>query len=104
MSAQPWGSDVPVSMPEPLKDQEGMIPMFGFTFTVNGLFHDLTEADHERLSIPTYAPISPANTVRDDLDLDEKYTRSTFSVNTPTSLVEEDMHIWGDDQEMEFDG
>ena len=70
MSVQAWGSDVPVSMPEPLGDQVGLVPMFGFTFTINGLFHDLTDVDHERLSIPTYAPISPINTVWDDTDLD----------------------------------
>jgi hypothetical protein len=69
MSSQPWGSDVPVSMPEPLSGQAGLVPMFGFVFTVNGLFHDLTEADHEQLSIPTYAPISPIHTIRDDQDL-----------------------------------
>lgn len=70
MSGQSWGSDVPVSMPEPLGDQEGLVPMFGFNFTINGLFHDLTDADHEALSTPTFAPISPANTVWDDQDLE----------------------------------
>jgi hypothetical protein len=69
MSIQSWGSDVPVSMPEPLGDQVGLVPMFGFTFTINGLFHDLSDADHERLSTPTYAPISPVNTIWDDQNL-----------------------------------
>jgi hypothetical protein len=71
MSVQDWGSDVPVSMPEPLIGG-GMVPMFGFTFTRNGLFPDISEADHERLSLPTYAPVSPAATVFDDLDIDEE--------------------------------
>lgn len=71
MPEQSWGSDVPVSMPEPLKGQEGLVPMFGFTFTVNGLFHDLTEADHEELSMTKYAPVSPATMIWDDQDLQQ---------------------------------
>lgn len=67
MSAD-WGSDVPVSMPEPLTEA-GLIPMFGFVFTIDGLRHDLSEADHERIGRPTFAPISPANTDWGDSDV-----------------------------------
>lgn len=70
MAAQEWGSDVPVSMPEPLTEP-GMVPMFGFVFTRNGLFHDLSEAEHEQLSLPTFAPIDFGSTVYDDLDVEE---------------------------------
>ena len=67
MSAD-WGSDVPVSMPEPL-DGDGLVPMFGFVFTLDGLRHDISEVDHERLSRPSYAPISPAQTEWGDGDV-----------------------------------
>lgn len=67
MSAD-WGSDVPVSMPEPL-DGVGLVPMFGFVFTIDGLRHDISEVDHERLSRPSYAPISPAQTEWGDGDV-----------------------------------
>jgi hypothetical protein len=63
-----WGSDVPVSMPQPLEDV-GLVPMFGFVFTINGLRHDISEADHERLSRSGYTPISPANTDWGDVDV-----------------------------------
>lgn len=67
MSAD-WGTDVPVSMPEPL-DGVGLVPMFGFVFTIDGLRHDLTTADHERISHPTFAPHSPADTEWGDVDV-----------------------------------
>lgn len=67
MSAD-WGSDVPVSMPEPL-DRDGVVPMFGFVFTVDGLRHDISAEAHERLSRPPLAPISPANTDWGDSDV-----------------------------------
>jgi hypothetical protein len=35
---------------------EVRIPMSGFVFTVNGLFHDLDATMHDDLSIPTYLP------------------------------------------------
>jgi hypothetical protein len=61
-----WASDVPVSLPEPVDGVGAHIPMFGFVFTEAGLFHDLNQADHERLSTPTFAPpVDPANTVVD---------------------------------------
>lgn len=55
-----WGSDVPVSMPQPVPDGvASLVPMGGFTMTVNGLFHDLNRAEYEALSRPTYAPRDP---------------------------------------------
>lgn len=66
-----WGADVPVSMPEPI-DSAGLVPMFGFTFTIDGLRHDLTEAEHERLSRPSFAPMPPADTVWGDADLEDR--------------------------------
>lgn len=70
MNVQPWGSDVRVSMPLPTVNDGPSVPMFGFIFTVNGLSHDLSESDYERLATPTYAPLSPADTVWDDADLE----------------------------------
>lgn len=67
MSAS-WGSDVPISLPEPL-DEVGLVPMFGFVFTINGLFHDLSESDHDLLSRSGYGPVSPANTEWGDVDV-----------------------------------
>ncbi|MFD7835592.1 hypothetical protein [Streptomyces sp. NPDC059761] len=58
--ANQWGSDVPVSMPQPLPPGVvGIIPMGGFVMTLDGLFPDLSAGDHERLSRPTYAPYDP---------------------------------------------
>lgn len=55
-----WGSDVPISLPAPLdEDNPGVVPMGGFCFTANGLFHDLSAADHVRLATPSYAPSEP---------------------------------------------
>jgi hypothetical protein len=55
--ADQWGSDVPVSMPQPLPPGVvGIVPMGGFTMTENGLFPDLSAADHEMLSRPSYTP------------------------------------------------
>jgi len=58
--ANQWGADVPISMPQPLRaDQEGIVAMGGFVMTVDGLFPDMSTADHERLSRPSYAPFNP---------------------------------------------
>lgn len=56
MSSETWASDTAVSLPEPVDTQGVNVPMFGFVFTENGLFHDLSEADHEILRTPTFAP------------------------------------------------
>lgn len=66
MSVNQWGSDVPVSMPQALPDGlESMVPMGGFTMTVNGLYHDLNQAEQEALARPTYAPRDPAMAVQE---------------------------------------
>ncbi|MFJ4902855.1 hypothetical protein [Streptomyces sp. NPDC088727] len=58
--ADQWGSDVPVSMPQPLPPGVvGIVPMGGFVMTESGLFPDLSAADHERISRPAYAPYDP---------------------------------------------
>lgn len=55
-----WGADVPVSLPQPLTDDNpGIIPMGGFCFTASGLFFDLSVADHQRIATPSYAPVQP---------------------------------------------
>lgn len=60
MSVNQWGSDVPVSMPQALPSGvPGLVDMGGFTMTEFGLFPNLSAADHERLSRPTYAPYDP---------------------------------------------
>jgi hypothetical protein len=65
--ADQWGSDVPVSMPQPLPPGVvGIVPMGGFVMTRDGLFPDLSAADHERLSTPSYAPFNPLRQ-RDEL-------------------------------------
>lgn len=63
-----WGSDVPVSLPQPLDDDNtGIVPMDGFCFTSSGLFFDLSQADFQRISMPTFAPEDPQQeTVRYD--------------------------------------
>lgn len=68
MSGATWGSDVRVSLPEPL-DGVGLIPMFGFVFTIDGLRHDLSETDHEALSRSGFRPISPVDTEWGDSDV-----------------------------------
>ncbi|THA72584.1 hypothetical protein E6R60_27020 [Streptomyces sp. A0642] len=66
--ADQWGSDVPVSMPQPLPPGVvGVVPMGGFTMTEQGLFPDLSSADHERLSRPTYAPYDPLHLQTEDV-------------------------------------
>jgi hypothetical protein len=53
-----WGADVPVSLPQPLSDDNpGVIPMDGFCFTANGLFFDLSTADYQQMATPSYAPV-----------------------------------------------
>lgn len=55
-----WGTDVPVSLPQPLDDASAVsIPMDGFCFTANGLAFDLSRADFDRISTPSFAPELP---------------------------------------------
>lgn len=63
MSDIVWASDVPVSLPEPPEETELSVRMYGFVFTENGFFHDITEADHEALRRPTYGPVTDPTTV-----------------------------------------
>lgn len=51
-----WASDVPISMPEPVKDASTAIPMEGFVFTTSGLSHGVTDADIEEMKHPAYGP------------------------------------------------
>lgn len=59
MSGIYYGSDVPVSMPQPPPSAVASVPMYGFVFTENGLGVDITETDRETLAIPTFAPDQP---------------------------------------------
>lgn len=77
MTETHWSSDVPVSMPKPVEKSipgEIRVSMGGFVFTENGLFHDLDEAMHDELSLPTFTP-RPANDVvyEEDLNGDTEF-------------------------------
>ena len=51
-----WGSDVQVSLPEPLpKDKAVHVDMGGFGFSETGIVHQFRESDWENM-LPTYAP------------------------------------------------
>lgn len=66
MASNQWGSDVPVSMPQPLPEgYDSIVPMGGFTMTQFGLFPDMTAADHERLTHPKFAPHDPTRPVEE---------------------------------------
>jgi hypothetical protein len=53
-------------MPQPLRsDQVGIIDMGGFVMTLDGLFPDMSAADHERHSTPSYAPYNPLSAVEE---------------------------------------
>jgi hypothetical protein len=66
-----YGSDVRVSLPQPPSGAVLSVPMFGFAFTENGLGHDITDAQHETLSRPTFAPQPPmSQVIWGDVDLD----------------------------------
>lgn len=74
MTGEFWSADVPVSMPLPVQET-GIIPMFGWTFTENGLAHDLSPADYERISTPDFAPESmPEGIEYGDTDVDEPFS------------------------------
>lgn len=46
MSSSSWGSDVKISMPQPLPaGTASLVPMGGFTATVDGIYPDLNQAD-----------------------------------------------------------
>ena len=50
-----WGADVPISMPQPTDDPI-LIDMGAHGFTVNGLQHNLSRADLEEYTQPTFSP------------------------------------------------
>jgi len=59
MSDGDWASDVPVSLPKPVALRlpgEVRIPMSGFVFTVDGLFHDIDPTTYDDMATPTYLP------------------------------------------------
>jgi hypothetical protein len=52
-----WGSDVPISMPAPLRTgQVAYVAMGGFCFTAQGIAHNLRETDLEVYTTPMFAP------------------------------------------------
>lgn len=52
-----WGTDTPISMPEPLPPgRVAHVDMGGFCFTIRGIAHNLTEADREVYTVPTFMP------------------------------------------------
>lgn len=52
-----WGTDVPISMPQPLdRDTTVLKSMGGFCFTTGGIAHRFTESDLEAYLTPTFAP------------------------------------------------
>ena len=55
-----WGTDVPISMPEPTTD-DVLIDMGAYGFSENGLVHNLTPADLEDYMMPTFAPEGSIN-------------------------------------------
>jgi hypothetical protein len=59
-----YSADVRVSLPEPMPSAPQVtVPMYGFAFTENGLRHDITRADHDALSTPSFAPHAPLGDV-----------------------------------------
>lgn len=70
-----WRSDVPISMPRPLdghgpavKNNVSLVPMGGFTFTINGLFHDLSSVDMEHYTMSVTSPTDRTQPAAADLD------------------------------------
>jgi hypothetical protein len=51
----PWGSDVPISLPEPSPVKNVRVDMGGFGFTENGIAHQFDDATLENY-LPNFAP------------------------------------------------
>ena len=51
-----WGSDCPISLPEPMMGDPIKVSLGGLAFTPNGLVFDLTDDDRDALFFPPYAP------------------------------------------------
>lgn len=60
-SGSSWGSDSPISMPAPLRqNQVPQVAMEGFCFTNWGIAHNMTSSDEEAFLVPTFMPPHPA--------------------------------------------
>lgn len=58
MASELWGTDTPISMPEPLgKNQTVYVDFGGFAFTEGGIAHNLTQAGLEVYTTPSFLPI-----------------------------------------------
>jgi hypothetical protein len=55
MATEVWGSDVPISMPEPPR-RPIMVNFGGFGMTTGGIAHNITEADIEEMFTPFFGP------------------------------------------------
>lgn len=52
-----WGADTEISMPVALRpEQIAYVDMGGFTFTEDGIAHNVREADLETYQTPPFAP------------------------------------------------
>jgi hypothetical protein len=56
-----WGSDVPISMPEPNPVNDVVIDMGAIGFGLYGLAHNLSDADLAEYMIPTFSPEGAKN-------------------------------------------
>lgn len=66
-----WGSDVPISMPQPAEEAIMVELAGGFAMTQYRLVHSITAAEYEELAVPVYAPQNPTGqVVRGDAALD----------------------------------
>jgi hypothetical protein len=56
-SPTPWASDVPISMPRPLRrDVPVLKQMGGFCFTTGGIAHNFTTSDLDTYLTPMFEP------------------------------------------------
>lgn len=52
-----WATDTPISFPEPAPNDVPVLTDFqGFGFSMNGLVHNLTQADVDEMTTPMFAP------------------------------------------------
>lgn len=57
MASELWGTDTPISMPEPLsKNQTVHVDFGGFAFTEGGIAHNITTAGLEIYTTPSFLP------------------------------------------------
>lgn len=57
----PWGTDTPISMPEPLRrGTDALVDFGGFAFSEGGMVHNFSEADLQAYSTPVFLPTYPA--------------------------------------------